>query len=257
MGDRLTVIGSSDAFNSAGRCHACYVLEGDGFGPIMVDIGATGLLGLRRANRSPGELAALAITHLHGDHIGGYPYLLLDLMFRSQRTDPLPIVGPVETETRLDDLTRLAYRDIADREKPFATSFTELAPGDQAVLAGAEVTAFAADHMDLPDQPLCLRFRLPSGKVVGFTGDSKMNDGLRAVAAGADLLIADCSGLAPPAGRHCTWVDWEEALPTIGTGHVVLSHLSPDVRERAPELMKKAPAHVTLAFADDGMIIDI
>ncbi len=35
---RLTVVGSSDAFNSLGRSHSSYLLEGDGVGPIMIDM---------------------------------------------------------------------------------------------------------------------------------------------------------------------------------------------------------------------------
>ncbi|MEM9188348.1 MAG: MBL fold metallo-hydrolase [Myxococcota bacterium] len=257
MPERLTVLGSSDAFNSAGRLHSCYLLEGDGFGPIMVDFGATAMVALRRAGRAPTELAGLAITHLHGDHVGGFPFLLIDGMFKGVRTAPLPILGPVGVTQRLADGIRLAYGDLMDREMPFTTSFEELAPGDRAVLAGAEVTAFPAEHMDPPEQPLCLRFRLPSDKVVAFSGDTMMCDGLLGAAAGADLLVAECTGLAPPAGRHCTWEDWERVLPTMGVPRVVLSHLNDAVRARADDLLDRAPPGIELSFADDGMIVDL
>ncbi|MEM9695574.1 MAG: MBL fold metallo-hydrolase [Myxococcota bacterium] len=257
MPDRITVIGSSDAFNGAGRCHSCYLVEGDGCGPIMIDFGATSLLALRRAGRKPTDIAALAVTHLHGDHVGGFPFLLIDGMFKSVRTAPLPILGPTGVAQRLEGVARLAYGDLVDRDKPFSISIEELLPGERGRLSGAEVEAFAAEHMDLPDRPLCLRFRLPSGKVVAFSGDTMMCEGLRAAAAGADLLVAECTGLAPPVGRHCTWQDWEPALPTIGAKRVVLSHLSQAVRDRAPELLRRAPPECDLTFADDGMIFDL
>ena len=53
---RLVVVGSSDAFNSMGRSHSCYWLEGQGFGPLMIDFGATSLMALRRVGREPREL---------------------------------------------------------------------------------------------------------------------------------------------------------------------------------------------------------
>ena len=257
MPDRITVIGSADAFNGAGRCHSCYLLEGEGCGPIMVDFGATALLGLRRAGRAPTELAALAITHLHGDHVGGFPFLVIDGMYSSVRTDHLAVLGPIGVTKRLEGVTRLAYGDVLDREAPFTTSFEELAPGGATMLVGAEVTGFAADHMDPPEVPLCLRFRLPSGKVVAFSGDTMMCDGLLAAAAGADLLVAECTGIAAPVGRHCTWEDWERVLPTIDAKRVVLTHLSEAVRASTDDLLARAPAGCDLAFAEDGMVLTV
>jgi hypothetical protein len=57
---RLTVVGSSDAFNAAGRCHSCYLLEGDGAGPLMIDFGATALYALRKIGRSAAEVRGFA-----------------------------------------------------------------------------------------------------------------------------------------------------------------------------------------------------
>ena len=68
---RLRVLGSSDAFNSAGRCHASYLLEGGGSAPVAVDFGATGLFALHQQGLSAKDIAAVLVTHLHGDHFGG------------------------------------------------------------------------------------------------------------------------------------------------------------------------------------------
>ena len=86
---KLTVIGSSDAFNSAGAFHSCYWLDGVGTQPIMVDFGATALSALRRAGRAPAELGAILVTHLHGDHIGGFPHLLINNLYNEPRTAPI------------------------------------------------------------------------------------------------------------------------------------------------------------------------
>ena len=72
------MIGSANASNAAGRGHACYWLDGAAAGALMVDFGATALMNLKRFGRDPRELAAVVFTHLHGDHIGGWPALLLD-----------------------------------------------------------------------------------------------------------------------------------------------------------------------------------
>jgi ribonuclease BN (tRNA processing enzyme) len=257
MVDRLTVVGSSDAFNAAGRCHSCYLLEGDGFGPIMIDFGATALMALRKIGRHASEVAAFAITHLHGDHIGGFPFLMIDGMFHDVRTSQLEVLGPVGVAERVGTLVDVAYGDVMDRPKGFETSFHELSPGRERALAGALVRGFAADHMDPPEVPLCLRITLPSGATVAFSGDTAMCDGLRAAADGVDLLVAECSGLKPPMGRHCTWQDWLVELPKLTAKRVLLTHLGTAVRECVDRLLAEAPEGTPLAFADDGLVVEL
>lgn len=256
---RVTVVGSSDAFNSLGRNHSSYLVEGDGVGPLMVDFGGTSLAALRRLGRSPLDLAGVAITHLHGDHVGGFAFLVIDGMFNEVRRTPLPVVGPVLTAERLDRVVRTAYGAILDHHRPLEMPITELMPGQSAEIAGVLVEAFAADHMDPPDVPLCLRLSA-GGKSVAFSGDTRPCEGLFAAAEGADLLIAECTALAPPCGRHCSWEDWRAMLATggprrIGAKRIVLTHLGRDVRGKVDALRAEFP-DVDLAFAEDGMVLD-
>ena len=132
---RLTVVGSGDACNSAGRGHSCYWL--DGLSPaadapgVMVDFGATALMGLRRIGRAPEELGTILFTHLHGDHMGGVPYLLVDALYgEAPRRAPLEIVGPLGVRERLEALMQVTYGSLARKERGFELSWEELAPGD-------------------------------------------------------------------------------------------------------------------------------
>ena len=254
---KLTVVGSADAFNALGRFHSCYWLDSDREGAaIMVDFGATALAALRRVRRRPSELAGVVLTHLHGDHIGGLPFLLLDGMYKEPRQEPLRIVGPTGTAQRLNQLFRVTYGSLADEPLPFELDIEEIAPGERARLAGYEITGFAAEHMDPPEQPLCLRV-VRDDKQVAFSGDTAICDGLRDAAHGVDLLVAECTGLAPPIGRHISWQEWRELLPELTCNRVLLSHLSQGVRERIGELSASAPAGPELSFADDGMQVQI
>ena len=254
---KLTILGSSDAFNSAGRCHSCYLIEGPECGPVMIDIGGSGLVALRKAGRTPLELAGLAITHLHGDHLGGLPFLLLDAAYNQPRTQALPIVGPIGLANRVDALFQATYRELAQMHLPFECPMKELAPSASADLAGFSIRGYLADHMDPPDYPLSFRITAPNGKTIAFSGDTAMNPRLLEAADHVDLLVAECSALVPPIGRHCTWEDWKDVLPKLTTKRVVLTHLNHRVRDETERLRREAPANVELTFADDGMVFEI
>jgi ribonuclease BN (tRNA processing enzyme) len=254
---RLTVVGSSDAFNSVGRSHSCYLIEAHDFGPIMIDFGATALMGLRRAGREPTEIRGWAITHVHGDHLSGFPFLLIDGMFNMRRHAPLEVVGPVRCRQKIDEYLETSYAEVVPFPRPFEMNVVEIAPGEEAKLAGATILGFPAEHMSPPDRPLSLRVIAPDGRYVTFSGDTEMNDALLEAAVGAELLVAECTGMKPPIGRHCSWVEWAAVLPEVRAKRVLFSHLDEEVRRRAPELVAGAPVGPPIAFADDGLVLEI
>ncbi len=253
---RLTVVGSADAFSSAGRGHSAYLIEGDGVGPLMVDFGATSLMRLKQLGRAPRDLAALLITHLHGDHVGGLPFLWIDGLYLERRDAPLAIVGPVGTRAKLEALLDVTYAHT-DRMSWLPHTIHELRPGESLAVAGVTVHGYAAAHMDPPDVPLCLRVVDGEGRSIAFSGDTEPCEGLLAAGEGADLLLAECTQLAPPAGRHTTWEDWRALMPRVGCKKLVLTHLGADVRDAAPRLLAEAPPHLGLVLADDGQVYEV
>lgn len=255
---RVTVVGSGDAFNSRGRLHSCYLIEGDGLGCTMVDFGATALAGLQRLGKSTASLDTLCITHLHGDHIGGIPFLVIDALFARPRGRPLDIVGPVGLEARIRALVEVSYGDVwSSRADQLELRFTELPPGSSRDLGGLKLETFAADHMDPPEQPLCLRLSA-DGDSVAFSGDTQPCPGLFEAARGTGLLVCELSSLAPPAGRHCTWAQMRERLPELETASVLFTHLGPDVRDAVSRLEREAPANgPPIRFAEDGLVLEV
>jgi ribonuclease BN (tRNA processing enzyme) len=82
---RVRFIGSGDAFGSGGRWQTCIHLAAEGQ-VLLVGCGATSLTALKAQGVDPGTVGAVAVTHLHGDHFGGLPFLILDGQF-SGRAD--------------------------------------------------------------------------------------------------------------------------------------------------------------------------
>ena len=96
----VTFAGSGDAFGSGGRHQACIHLRSPRAGPVLLDCGATSLSALKRLGLDPGEIVAVFVSHLHGDHFGGLPFLILDGQF-SGRTQPLARLRPVAGARRV------------------------------------------------------------------------------------------------------------------------------------------------------------
>jgi ribonuclease BN (tRNA processing enzyme) len=255
---RLTVLGSADAVNSGGRGNSCYLLESEGSSKLMVDFGPTALLALRRGGVAPADLGGVVFTHLHGDHTGGFPLLMIEAMFGGWSSRRLRVLGPVLTRQTLLEVFSTAYGELdGELESRLDLGIEELAPGEERELAGYRIRAFPADHMAPPHQALCLRVTDRAGRSIAFSGDSRICPGLLAAGDGADLLVADCSRLAPPAGAHATWQEWQPVLPSLRARSLLLTHLGADMRARAATLLDGLSLPLPVRVADDGMVIDV
>jgi ribonuclease BN (tRNA processing enzyme) len=75
-----------------------------------VDFGASALVGLKRAGLDPNRIDLIVLSHLHGDHFGGLPFLLLDSQFALRRTKPLTIIGPLGTASASKPRRRSSFQ---------------------------------------------------------------------------------------------------------------------------------------------------
>src|SRR6266480_1677081 len=91
--------GTGDAFGSGGRLQTCIAVSVDG-AMVLLDCGATALVGLKRAGVDLRAIEAVAVSHLHGDHFAGLPFLVLDGQFGGRTTD-LVVAGPPGIRQRL------------------------------------------------------------------------------------------------------------------------------------------------------------
>ena len=247
----MTFAGSGDAFGSGGRNQACIHLRSpDGAAPVLLDCGATSLSALRRCGLDPGEVAAVFVSHLHGDHFGGLPFLILDAQF-SRRTQPLTVVGPPGIARRLPELMECMFPGSTGVAQRFRLDVIELVPdGASAVTAGGvQAVGFAADHPSGPEGPaLSLRLTI-AGKVIGYTGDTGWTETLVDVAAGADLLVAEAYYRDKKVPYHLRHADLAAHRDRLGCRRMVLTHMSADMLEH--------PDQVRFEIASDGLVMRI
>ncbi|MGH9104186.1 MAG: MBL fold metallo-hydrolase [Acidimicrobiales bacterium] len=243
----VTFAGSGDAFGSGGRYQACIHLQGPhGSDPVLLDCGATSLSALKRLGLDPGQVAAVFVSHLHGDHFGGLPFLVLDGQF-ARRTKPLTVAGPPGIGPRVIDSMECMVPGSSTSHRRFSVDIVELHPGSTAVVAGVEVTAWEMDHPS-GAPPLALRLGL-GGTVIAYTGDTAWNDPLIEFAAGADLLIAEAYYRDKSIPYHLRQVDLTEHRHQLTSQRIVVTHMSADMLGHTDQLSFEA--------AHDGLVLDL
>jgi ribonuclease BN (tRNA processing enzyme) len=245
----VTFAGSGDAFGSGGRYQACIHLRPEGGEPVLLDCGATSLSALKGLGLDPGEIAAVFVSHLHGDHFGGLPFLILDGQF-SRRTKPLAIVAPPGTARRLSDTMECLFPGSSRVSRRFATDVIELAPGTTATACGATVQAWEGDHPSGAPS-LILRLSL-AGRVIAYTGDTAWTNAITQAAADADLLIAEAYYQDKNIPYHLRLADISTHRELITARRVILTHMSADMLDRAPDTDGNP-----FVYAYDGLVITL
>ena len=244
----VTFAGSGDAFGSGGRYQACVHLRAPDSSAVLLDCGATSLSALKACGIAPGGIGTVFVSHLHGDHFGGLPFLILDGQF-SRRTSPLTVAGPPGTADRLTQAMETSFPGSSGARRRFGVDVVELAPGGTATVNGVAVSSWAVDH---PSGAPALALRLGvSGTEIAYTGDTSWTDELVAAADGADLLIAEAYYYDKAVPYHLRYADLVAHRAGLNCGRIVLTHMSSDMLARAAE------GRLAFETAHDGLSIEV
>jgi ribonuclease BN (tRNA processing enzyme) len=142
---KLTIVGSGDAFASGGRMNTCFWLE-TAKSTLVVDFGASSLVALKKLGLDTNSIDGIVLSHLHGDHFGGLPLLLLDYQFLARRERPFLVAGPTGTRTRLDALMEAFFPKATGSKWKFAWHVQEIAPGVPDMVLGHAITTAEVIH---------------------------------------------------------------------------------------------------------------
>ncbi len=245
MGVRVRFLGSGDSFGSGGRLQACILLEWPDY-TVLLDCGASSLAAMRGGGVSPHDVDAILVSHFHGDHYAGIPFVLIDAYFGG-RKKPLAVAGPRGIEGRVDEATDVLFRGFAPRKVPYELAFVPLAERSPTNVGPLSVTAIPVQHV-LETSPIGLRVAR-DGVVIGYTGDALWSPALPELAAGADLFISEASSYEPRSEVHVSYRELLAKRAELRCKRIVLTHLGPDVLARRDD--------VAFEIADDGTTIEL
>jgi ribonuclease BN (tRNA processing enzyme) len=243
---QVTFLGSGDAFGSGGRFNTCFLVETQE-GRFLVDCGASSLIAMRKFGIDPNTIRTVFISHLHGDHFGGLPFMVLDGQFYSRRTGPLAIVGPPGLRDRLTQALEVFFPGSSKTAQRFEIEVQEMSAGETYPINGVQVTPFLVNHA-CGAPPFALRLKC-DGKILAYTGDTEWTDTLLSACRDADLLISEALTFDRKVKFHLDYVSLKANLESIGAKRVILTHLGPDMLAHSAEVVEER--------ARDGMVVEV
>jgi ribonuclease BN (tRNA processing enzyme) len=245
---RLTVVGCGDAWGTGGRGHTCFRLDSNGR-VFVVDFGASAIVGWHKLGYSTNDIDAVLISHLHGDHFGGLPFLLLNAQYEARRKKPLLIIGPPGTRAKIENAVDIFYPGVLEDGWRFPWSVEELKPGSATSCLGAGVTSAPVSH-GTHVQGTGLRLEA-DGTVFAYSGDTEWTDTLLGLSARSDLFVVECYSHEKAVVGHLNWPRLLEKLPIIEARRIAVTHMGATVRAHGEELARSG-----VEVLDDGRIID-
>ncbi|ETR77228.1 beta-lactamase [Afipia sp. P52-10] len=242
----LRFVGCGDALGSGGRFNTCFHVSGARVN-FLIDCGASSLLALKRLGIACDAIDTILITHFHGDHFAGLPFLLLDAQF-TRRIRPLTIAGPAGLEQRLHQAMEALYEHSSQTQQKFVLNLVTLQPEQPRQLGDLRVTPFPVVHGASGGPFLAYRIEA-EGRTIAYSADTEWTETLVPAAREADLFICEAYYYDRIVKNHLSLTTLEQHLPRIRPKRLILTHMSDDMLARAGSL-----AYET---ASDGMTVEL
>jgi ribonuclease BN (tRNA processing enzyme) len=239
-------VGSGDSFGSGGRFQTCILVDGPQ-SRFAIDFGTSSLIALAQQGIEHNSIDAILLTHLHGDHCGGVPFLLIDAMLGAKRGRPLIIAGPRDLQRRMGEIREALFPGSHVMSPKFLLTWLEMEPGQAHRILDLVVTPQRARHT-AETNPTAIRVEV-GGKVVSYTGDTEWTDDVAKVAAGADLFIAESYYYEKPIRWHLNYPDIVARRQTFGARRVILTHMSREMLAQADKVDEEC--------ARDGLVVAV
>jgi ribonuclease Z len=272
---RVTLLGTGSPMPVVSRFGPSILVEA-GTHKFLFDAGRGAAQRLRQAKVRWQDIDGVFFTHLHSDHVVGFPDLwLTGWLVGPGRDRPLQVWGPNGTRSMMDHLSAAFAFDIRvrqsdDRASPSGVLIRchEVEDGFVYSSEGVRITAFEVDHG--PVKP-ALGYRIDyKGRSVVLSGDTRKSATLVARSRGVDVLIHE---VAAPASFQRAAVT-AERIKSVLEHHVspqqageiftataprlaVFSHIvQPDASDQ--ELLSVKGSYTgPLAIGEDLMVIEV
>lgn len=177
---------------------------------------------------APEDIEVVFVSHFHGDHIFGLPFLLLEYLHLTPRTKDLTIIGPPGIQERIEVVTEAGFPHLTTKDAGYNLRYQEVKDGGEERLSVSDGSltfrALRVEHVSDLD---CYGFRVQvDGRMVAYSGDAVLCDALVALGEGADVFVVECSCWDAACGPHLRPSDIVELRRRISPRTTfILTHL--------------------------------
>ena len=241
----VRVLGCGDAFGSGGRFQTCFHVHADGF-QLLIDCGASSLIAMKTFGVDPDAIDMILVSHLHGDHFGGIPFLDREICLARTRTRPLVVAGPLGIERALEGSLEVLFPGATQRARPYTLDIRVLHDDIPNPIPPLVVHSWPVVHA-AGTNAHALRIEI-AGRTIAYSGDTAWTDVLIDVARGADLFICEAY-TARPSRTHMDLATLVARRGELDCGRLLLTHLGADLVTRLPL--------ADFDTAVDGMMIEL
>ncbi len=228
----IMVLGSGNAFCIDGRGHTSFLLDQK----LLIDCGATTLYKIQEMKVDLNHLKAILITHFHGDHFAGMPFVLIYLKYILNRKEKLILVGHEGFKENYQILMSVTYPEM---EFPFDIEIIELNKSD----------GFVLDHYVIQSFPITHKSESIGYRIVddfhrfAFTGDTILNQEVLDLMDGVDVGIMELSLWENP-NQMVSHVSLQEVIQhrdKIKAKKLYFNHITNALAEEVQKLNKDYP----------------
>jgi ribonuclease Z len=241
----VTFLGTGGAFSAGRRTNLALLIEGPNF-RMLAETGPMILHQLAGAGLKATDIDHLFATHGHGDHILGFPMLVLN---RMGAENPLQVYAGESTIATLRVLSALSFSSLSSGRKDVEWHvLSEEGPDEASLKSDVRFRTVLPDHP--PGTPtLSARWDFDEGPSITFVTDTRPGQETIALARGSDLLIHEASfssTLQPHADAaihyHSTAEQAGKIARQAGCRRLALVHLGPEIGDQPAVLIEEAKA---------------
>ncbi|HOE18462.1 MAG TPA: ribonuclease Z [Syntrophorhabdaceae bacterium] len=237
---KLTMLGTGTSMPSLRRGSSSCLLTTKRQ-KILIDIGPAVVRRLLECGHSVTDIDAVAVTHFHVDHTADLSTFLFACNYGKEvRTKPLTIIGGPGVRRFYSGLNKI-YRWVAP--KSYNLSIVTM-KRDVLQLDGLAIETFPVNH-----NRESIGIRVQERRAVAFTGDTAHSKSLVKLAAGVDLLVAECSFPFRAMKGHLNLEALDRIVREARPKRVILTHLDPEWDDF------KGVLHAPYLLGEDGMTV--
>lgn len=161
---------------------------------ILFDVAPTAPIAMKRLGKDINKITHIFITHFHGDHVLGLPFLLGDYAFQCPRNDSFHIIGPPRIREHVKNITEMTFPGVvADIVEQSKASFIEIRDeGISKDVGGINFTPLRMRHFKMESYGYRVRI---NDRIVAFSGDTGECENLYRLVQDAPIIVLEMNSV--------------------------------------------------------------